>query len=346
MGYTQDILDEVRKQLAPMDATLTAARDRRDLVLDAALAFPGALRTYPAGSIAHRVANDDTDADCGVVLDRRSFPDLGPDGEGVGPKGILESVRTHLRESMHESSDDLMFRVTKRAIKVFFHDPLWCGTDPTVDLVVALNRLEGALWIPNLEQDRWDASAPDVHTQLLTADPANLRRTRARVIRLAKGWNKQFTRPGLSGFNISALALQSVEQGAGVARSLTEFFDFAARDLQKRRTPDPAGVSGPIKILIDRGTVVRRLKNAARRMEDALENDGDEKTVRDALADVFHQYVDRLPNTHSMGAVAASLRGGNSGVAVASGSITVRSPLDTRKSLKNTRAYGGRTSFE
>ena len=51
----------------------------------------------------------------------------------------------------------------------------------------------------------WDASHPEYHTTVLTDDPADLRRVRAKIIRLAKGWNTQFAQPGLCSFNIEAL---------------------------------------------------------------------------------------------------------------------------------------------
>ena len=85
MNYIDDILVDIQKEIAPSDETIEAVRSRRDEVLSIAGGYAGALRTYIAGSIAHRTANDDTDADCGVVLDRRSYHELGPDGDGGAP---------------------------------------------------------------------------------------------------------------------------------------------------------------------------------------------------------------------------------------------------------------------
>ncbi len=79
MSTVGSILDDVRAQLAPTDKVLKGARDRRGLVLAAAAKFPGMLRSYNSGSIAHGTANSELDADCGIVLDRREYPELGPD---------------------------------------------------------------------------------------------------------------------------------------------------------------------------------------------------------------------------------------------------------------------------
>src|SRR5207302_1797981 len=109
--------------------------------------------------------------------------------------------------------------------------------------------------------------------------------------RLAKVWNKQYSQPGMCAFNITALALASITEGMGVATGLAAFFAYAAKDLKKRLTPDPAGVSPPIKLLIDRDIVVRRLEQASRLMDWALAHDEDEQAVREALAEFCWNYV-------------------------------------------------------
>src|ERR1019366_2277660 len=190
MSLTADILDELRAVIAPSNETLSAARSRRDEALKAANDFTGVARTYYSGSIAHGTANLGLDADCGVVLDRRSWKELGPDGECKGPADVVEDVRVLVRDSLQENYPDLKTRLTKRSIKISFNSPLSNELDPSVDLIVGLTRAEGAQWIPNLESNDWDPSDPEKHTALLTADPKSLRVTRARIIRLVKCWNQ------------------------------------------------------------------------------------------------------------------------------------------------------------
>ena len=336
MGITENILKEVLQDTSPSEETMELVRERRDKVLRVAGRYPGALRTYQSGSVAHRTPNGDTDADGGIVLDRRSYPNLGPDGAGEGPAEIVEDIRSYLRTELKDDHPDIAFYVSKRAIRVTFHEPLPDGTDPTVDLIVALTRKAGAIWIPNLERSRWDVSDPERHTSLMTAEPATL--PRAKVIRLAKAWNKQSSRPGLSSFNITALALTCVAPGMGIANGLREFFHYAAGDLKKHLTPDPAGVSPSIKLLADRGIVVGRLERAANKMDDALDHDDDEDRVREALASLFGQYVAPPSGSSSKAAYASALRQGNSGVSVAGG-LT----LGTRAGvpIKSSRSHGG-----
>ena len=262
MGCTNQILEDVLRQLHPGDDIIAAARERRDEVLAVASTYEGCLRAYWSGSIAHRTANFDTDADCGMVLDRRTYPELGPDGEGEGSRKTVEDVRQFLRERLKPDHPDIAFRVTKRAIQITYHEQLPDGTDPQVDLIVALTRKapQRGLWIPNTELDDWDASHPERHTELLTAEPRALRQKRARVIRLAKGAkgeNGERAEKALCSFNLEALALESVEDGTGLAVALAEFFEYGADDLDQRLTPDPADVSPPIKTLIERTKAAR-----------------------------------------------------------------------------------------
>ena len=338
MQNTASFLNDVHAKLAPSDDTLTAARSRRDEVLKAARKYPGTLRTYISGSIAHRTANQDTDADCGVVLDRRSYPKLGPDGEGEGPNQIVGDVRDFLRDRLKEDFPNIRFRVTKRAIKISFNEPLEDGSDPSVDLIVALTRKGRGLWIPNSESQDWDESDPEYHTQVLTADPAELRRVRAKVVRLAKGWNTQYSKPGLCSFNIEALALACITKEQGVPDGLAEFFRYSASDLKKHLTPDPAGVSKPITLLEDRDTVVGRLQKAAKSMRDALDNDSDKEKVQEAIAGLYWKYVDPPSGSNSKAAFASALRGGETSLSVTGGTLGLGT--SGASTFKKTRSYG------
>ena len=207
MGYTNDILADVQGQIAADDDALGEARYRTNLVLEIALKFPGARRTFRSGSLAVHTFNDPvTDGDGGVVLDRRYYPSLGPDGGGEIPNGIVGEMCALLGPEIRKTYPNARCHTSKRGPKMLFGAPLK-GQDPTVDLVVALDR-RGAdgLWIPHLVKKRWDASHPEEHVRLLNAEPLSLRRLRRRVIRLLKAWNKQWSDPAFSSFHLSVLA--------------------------------------------------------------------------------------------------------------------------------------------
>jgi hypothetical protein len=329
-----------RRRLPDRRARPRARRSpaRLQLVRDAAISFPGARRTYGSGSLAqHTVNHPVTDGDGGLVLDRRHYPELGPDGGGETPTEVAGKVCGLLGPAVREVYPKARCGTSKRGPKVWFGRPLQ-GQDPTIDLVVALTRrLGGGLWIPNLEKGTWEASDPELHTALLNGGSAALRRTRRRVIRLAKAWNKQFTQPGLSSFNISAIALASVQPGLGLAEALQRFFADAAASLATgRNTPDPAGVSPPLKLLMPRTTVVRRLRAAADALADALAHDDDPGAVQAALHQVFWDYVD-APGDGRLAQAVAALR---PRTPVATTSLGLAGPPAL---VVPTRAFGGST---
>jgi hypothetical protein len=306
LGHTDDLLNDVRRRIAADDPVLDEGRTRLHLVRDIAAGFLGALRTYASGSLAHHTVNHPvTDGDGGLVLDRRRYPQLGPEGGGASPTEVTEELCHLLGPAVRETYPNARCGTSKRGPKLWFGQPL-NEQDPTVDLVVALTRREGpGLWIPNLKKGTWEASDPEQHTALLNGDTVALRRTRRHVIRLAKAWNKQFSQPGLSSFNLSAIALTSVGPGVGLARCLQQFFATAVASLAIGTTPDPAGVSAPLKLLVPRATVVRRLQAAADNLAEALAQDDDQLAVQTALHRVFWDYVDKPAGGQLASAIAA-----------------------------------------
>lgn len=299
MAYTMQYLDDIRRQIAPEDVALKEAAERRDLTCDAATTFHGALRTFASGSLAHRTANCPVhrrdaglDADCGLVLDRRTWAWLGPDSTtSEGPTETLKRLVGHLRPLLCKRYPGVTLEITKRAILIRFNAPLVGGEDPTVDLVLGLDRKgQPGLWIPNTEKDGWDPSDPEQHTTLLTAPPQTLRLVRQHAIRLAKAENKRESTVPLCSFNLEAFGLMFVTPGMNDANALLALWSMGAADLRHRLTPDPAGVSAPIKVE-DRDCALRRLTSAAAHLQAALDRDWDEEHVRAHLYEVWPEFV-------------------------------------------------------
>ncbi|MET7423619.1 hypothetical protein [Dactylosporangium sp. NPDC005555] len=320
------------------DAPLKEARNRLELVRDLAEGFPGSLRTYSSGSLAHHTMNHPvTDGDGGLVLDRRCYPKLGPEGGGESPTDVAEKLCALLGPGVREEYPKARCGTSKRGPKISFGKPV-NGQDPTVDMVVALTRRDGdGLWIPNLDKDRWEPSHPEGHVELFNAAPASLRQLRRVVIRLLKAWNKQFDTPGLSSFHLSVLAWEFVTSGMGVPVALRTVLDKAATRISRgTATQDPAGVSAPLKLMLGRDVVARRLRKAADAVTEAIDNDSDDQAVQAALHQMFWKYID-------------DPAGG--GLAGAVGLLRPRTPVSTTalglggaaSLIVPTRAYGGRS---
>jgi len=213
-----DILNDVRAEIAVDDAVLKEAKNRRDLVGGAAMDIVGALDWFRSGSVAHGTVNAPvTDADAGIVLDRRTYPTLGPDGDGEGAEEIVDKLCELIGPVVREDYPDAKMRRSRRGVYVTFASPLGDEQDPTVDLIPALTRKDAdGLWIPDLDNKCWSASHPQKHTDLFTSGSDDLRALRARATRLAKAWNKQWVKDnrGLSSFNIEALVWEYVDNDA------------------------------------------------------------------------------------------------------------------------------------
>ncbi len=341
MPAADTILDDVRAQIAPDDRVLKAARDRLAAVRAAGEAFKGVRRSFRSGSVAHYTANDPVkDADCGAVLDRTVYRDLGPDGADVGPREIVEAMRQHLRVILVDDFPKISFRLTKRAIKVSFGDPVLDEQDPTADLIVALTRRDKpGLWIPNLRSDEWDASDPEAHTRLLEDGYEATGHVLQRAVRLVKAWNGRFSEPALSSFNIEALGLEAITGKMRLAEAVQKLVDHGATSLAKANTMDPARVSGRIRLLADREIAVKRLSSAAGHLATAIAAGDAEKAARIALAEVFPDYVTPSAGVPSKAALAAALSAGGSAVRVGQGGrITLEAGQG--RTVKNTRSFG------
>lgn len=339
MSNITDLLDEVREQIEADDDALAETRARLQLVRTSGESFYGALRSYRSGSLAvHSMNAPVTDGDGGLVLNRNNYPGLGPEGTGEeAPADIVEELRSHLGPLIREVYPDAWVGTSKRGPKVHFGALLADGTDPTVDLVLALTRKEGeGIWIPNLDDDSWDPSHPEKHRDLFNDGATAFRSTRRKITRLAKAWNKQYTVPGASSFEISTWAYEFVTPGLGMAKGLWTVFDSAASRLEAGDpTPDPAGVSADLHLEIDAHRMAKRLRAAATNMKAALDATNDDD-VRDGLSKVFWNYLDSpKAATSSLAEAAKKLRTPTTAAAIG---VPV---LATTAGASVARAYGG-----
>lgn len=346
MRYIDQLLDDVRAQIEPDSAVVEEAVRRRGIVLEAGASYAGADDVFGSGSITHGTAicpihkrDKGLDADGTVVLDQRAWPRLGPETPyNEPPDQIVELYRQHVGEKVRAAGFPRATATgTKRAILVRFFAPLPCGEDPSVDLVLGLTRGQGGIWIPNTEQHRWDPSDPKTHTRLLNDVAKELRVARARAIRLAKAENKKTDPPALCSFNIEALAWMYLQEVRPLPESLLALWENGAADLRSRLTPDPAGVSGPIKVA-DRDAAVRRWEDAARRLGQALRPGQSDRAVRDLLHPLWPEYVadDPSQTTARRAETAAAMRSDRPLYPAAAGGFA----LAGTTAFKTTRAYG------
>lgn len=242
--YAEDILGDVRSEIEVQQWVLDEARHRRDLVRRAMKSFAGFLHAFGSGSLAHATAIQPfQDADLGLVLDLRhpAWRHLGPDG--AGPGEVMHLVGEHVLAALKREYPHARYDADKkRAVLFEFGEPI-DGVDPRVEIVICLTRDRG-YWIPNTEiPEGWDASDPETHTELMTAEPKSLRVFRARLIRLAKAAvNGDGDQRVLIPWNISALALELVEHSSTkYAPELADFLRRASYSIASGPTPGSRG---------------------------------------------------------------------------------------------------------
>ena len=115
--YGEHYVEHVRHQIQADDAVLGEARRRRDRVRALAERYDGALRSFPSGSLAHGTVNEPVkDADSGMILDRRSWPQLGPGGAGLGPVEIVTEVARFVHRGLITDWPKVTYTINKRAI--------------------------------------------------------------------------------------------------------------------------------------------------------------------------------------------------------------------------------------
>ena len=333
MSYLDNLTTAIIQEIAVRDEALGVARTRRDRVRRAGESFTGATGSYLSGSLAYgtaiRPVNDrdkGVDGDSGIILNRRNWPALGPDSANEGgPCDVVEDVKQHLRTKLRDDYPNLRISTTeKRAIRITFTEPIDTGEDPPVELIVALTRKDApGLWIPNLKSNSWDAADPMKHRKLINTDPGSaLRSRRAKVVRLAKQWNKKRATPAFSSFHLQALALETLgtgETNLSIVSSLTTYFDASATALGDGMTQDPAGVSGTLKLQNGTGkaTAVQRLRNVATALSEARQQPNDKELVREHLGPLFG--ADVVAAAHNRVQASALSTGNGSLAAFASG---------------------------
>lgn len=290
-GPGDRVIERILREIAVREDVLAEAKRRRNLVCELARAHPAARAIWYSGSIAHGTHNAPLgDADCGVMVDRTSaeFRAFGPDAEGIGRgpepfiQGFSDFILPRLREAGYPSADvDLG---GNRSIKFVCNDPVDFDdlreVDPYVDLIVGLDRRDApGIWIPNRKKNGWDSSHPQMHTKLMTkGDPESLIVHRAHQIRLGKrAIKRDDVRPGhvqvMCPWNLSALALELVRERGPLAGALAEYLAGCAGEISRRLTPDPAGVSDPIKLPddVDQEQAAARLAEMSRIVAKASE---------------------------------------------------------------------------
>ncbi len=336
-----ELFEGARKRIAVPDGVLTEARKRRDRIREVVEGNFHTLGSFGSGSLAHGTQNDPlNDADAAVVLDRRVYGGLGPKGEG--PCAMVEEVRGVLRSELKEEYSDVRFYTGgHRAIRINFMEPIQPGAaNFTADLIVAVRRDEGGLWIPDLDNDSWDPSHPKRHVELVVERNKKTGSRFARIMRLAKHANSHHGKTIVS-FNVVALGLEAITEKVSLPEGLALFLRHVANGLDKALTEDPAGVSGPIKVNGPRRKdAAKKFKHLAELAEEALqfEANGQEAQAQRNWSKVLPGAIDPPKNEDLEAEFAAAARKDNGWMYRGAGGMSVSNKF--RSDIPSARSFG------
>lgn len=356
-GPGDKALEEILRHIAVPKDVLGEAKARRNLVCELAMRHPATRATWYSGSIAHGTHNSPLgDADCGVMVDRRSleFRAYGPDAEGagLGPEMFIqtfaETILPAVRASGYPNADvDLS---GNRAIKFMFNARVDFGelgeVDPYVDLIIGLDRRDQpGIWIPNRRKNGWDAAHPQKHTELMTErDPQELVVHRAHLIRLGKRAIKRDGQeprePAMCSWNFSALGLEHVSERTPLARAFATLFSDASASIAAGLTEDPAKVADTIALPdgVTNRDSSERLAQMARIVAAAAEAPSLTEARR-ILSTLFGVEIDEIRARHQSvtrsSPLNPALRSGNA--------AAIGAALGMPAAAKATRSHGGTT---
>lgn len=204
----------------------------------------------------------------------------------------MDRAADAIRMALRGDFPDLVVVVEgrKRSVLVRFRNPVTSGQDDfTADVIIAVDNVaEDGLFIPRFQT--WDRADPEEHTRLIRNAIDKTDVLFARVVRLLKHWNRN-NGASMCSWNVKALALGCLVEPTTQLAGLREWFDYAAAELRKGATEDPAGVAPkPIKLNEAPTKVVGRLTKAAAHLERAVafEKGGYSLVAWDELAQMFN----------------------------------------------------------
>lgn len=288
----EELLTQARHRVEVTPEEMEEARRRRAAIADALRKeFPGS-RIYFNGSLAHGDALTPlTDIDLGIVI-AEAKNTHGPGKKG--PRDLMDRAADAIRRALRVDFPKLTVQVEgcTRAVLVRFGDPVHAGeADFTADVICAIdNPGSRGLFIPKVPG--WSRSDPEAHTRMVREAIDATHVAFAHVVRLLKHWNRSNGKPLVS-WNIKALALGCITGPTTQLAGLAAWFTYAADELDKGLTEDPAGVADkPIKLGKGwtRTQVVTTLRDAGKRLDEAarLERDGYPLLAHDELAKLFN----------------------------------------------------------
>jgi hypothetical protein len=133
---------------------------------------------------------------------------LKPDGADAGLRQQSPSeVLTHLQSMLSKKHTAPMPEIGRRSCSVQFSGQ---DEDPSFDVVLAVDRDGGGYEIPDRFTGAWIATDPEIHKAKATEKNALCDGKWIPVVKMIKGWNREWDKPVRRSFLLEVMALKLI----------------------------------------------------------------------------------------------------------------------------------------
>ena len=246
--------------------------------------------TFLSGSYArHTKTKKLKDVDIFIVV-RADGPDAGLRDQT--PWSVLSTLQQHLAAKYTSPSPT----IGRRSCTLEFS-----STDevPSFDVVLAFELDEGGYWIPDRTCGEWIASDPSVHKTKATAKNAKCDGKWIPLVKMIKGFNREWDKPVRPSFLLEVMALDLVIPRCGHFQDEIVLFLANAAERVEDEWPDPAGLGPDVNSsmsTMEKRAASGRLREALAIAERAvdLEDEGQHAT---AISEWRRLFGDRMPKS-------------------------------------------------
>ncbi len=283
MGHVDDSFAKLKSNLEITKAEQRLASRRQNEIRDHLKTQFAVTRSFLTGSYARHTKTKklkDVDIFCVLSAD-------GADGglRDQAPAAVLADLQSALKEKYTSPVPS----IGRRSCTIEFS-----STDeiPSFDVVLAFDRAAGGYEIPDRIEGKWIASDPEVHKSKATAKNAACDARWIPLVKMIKGWNREWEKPVRPSFLLEVMALDLIRPPFGRYQDEMVLFLANAADRVQEEWPDPAGLGPDVNSSMntsEKQQAARRLRDALAIAERAvqLEDDGSERAAVDSWKELF-----------------------------------------------------------
>jgi hypothetical protein len=169
---------------------------------------------------------------------------------------------------------------------------------PSFDVVLAFERAEGGYWIPDRTCGEWIASDPSIHKTKATAKNAECGGKWIPLVKMIKGFNREWDKPVRPSFLLEVVALDLVRAPFGRYQDEIVLFLANAAERIDDVWPDPAGLGPDVNSSMsdtEKRVAAGRLRDALAIAERAVDLEDEGKHTA-AIAEWRKLFGNRMPN--------------------------------------------------